>query len=366
MADGYARATGKPGVVLVTSGPGATNTVTGILTAQMDSVPMIVLTGQTITPALGKDAFQEADVYGITAPIVKHSYLVKDPNEIPRVVEESFHITSTGRPGPVLIDLPKDVTSAPCSAALESPEMDLPGYTYIMEPKQKDIKLALQALAKSQKPLLLAGHGAMIANAELELLQFAETLNAPVVNTLLGKGVFPENHTLSLGMLGMHGTAYANKAISECDLIFSIGSRWDDRITPANIERFCPNATKIHLDIDKAEINKIVNPDVSIVGDAKIALAMLNKDAKKLKTDAWIKTLNSYKKRYPLKYKIHGGLKAQHVLDVAYQLTEGNAIVTTDVGQHQMGPRNFTRTTAPTHGSVPAVRVQWGMGFPPP
>ncbi|MDC0036663.1 thiamine pyrophosphate-binding protein, partial [bacterium] len=249
MADGYARATGKPGVVLVTSGPGATNTVTGLLTAQMDSIPMIVLTGQQITPVLGKDAFQEADVFGITAPVVKHSYLVKDPNDVPRVVTESFHIATTGRPGPVLIDLPKDVTSAPCKTATENVAMDLPGFHEIPKPTEASIKALAEMIKGSKRPLLLVGHGVIISKAHKVVQQLAETLGAPVTSTLLGMGGFPETHDLSVGMLGMHGTAYANKAVAGCDLIFSIGSRWDDRITPANIEKFCPNAKKCHIDI---------------------------------------------------------------------------------------------------------------------
>ena len=222
MADGYARVTGKPGVVLVTSGPGATNTVTGILTSQMDSVPLIVLTGQTITPALGKDAFQEADVFGITTPIVKHSYLIKETEDIPRVVKESFHIANTGRPGPVLIDLPKDVTSADFKGDLENPTMDLPGYKFPTYGDKEKIKRMAQLLRLSKKPLILAGHGVVISKASEQLKALAEKLNAPVTSTLLGKGAFPESHPLSVGFLGMHGTAYANKSVTECDLIFSI------------------------------------------------------------------------------------------------------------------------------------------------
>ncbi|MGE4169989.1 MAG: biosynthetic-type acetolactate synthase large subunit [Candidatus Margulisiibacteriota bacterium] len=364
IADGYARASGKPGVVLVTSGPGATNTVTGIITAQMDSIPMVVLCGQTITPALGKDAFQEADVFGITAPIVKHSYLVKDPNDIPRVVEEAFHIASSGRPGPVVIDLPKDITSAPCTASLVDVKMDLPGYTFPEQGNKKDI-LKLAALLKgSKKPLILAGHGVLIANAEAELMTLAEKLQAPVVNTLLGKGGFPENHKLALGMLGMHGTAYANKAVSNCDLIFSIGSRWDDRITPAKIERFCPNAKKLHIDIDPAEINKIVVPDASVVGDAKVVLQELLPLVEKLDTKEWLKEIEQNKKRYPLSYKIHGGLKAQHVLDELYKLTKGEAIITTDVGQHQMWAAQFCKTHEPNTWITSGGAGTMGYGFP--
>ena len=364
IADGYARATGKPGVVLVTSGPGATNTVTGIITAIMDSVPMIVLCGQTITSALGKDAFQEADVFGITAPIVKHSYLVKNPNDIPRIVEESFHICNTGRPGPVVIDLPKDITSAPCSASVTDNKMDLPGYSYPTAGHKRDIQKLASLLKTARRPLLLIGHGAEISGADAEVRKLAETLKAPVVNTLLGKGVFPENHPLSLGMLGMHGTAYANKALTRCDLIFSIGSRWDDRITPGKIERFCPNAVKLHIDIDPAEINKVVVPDASVVGDAKLILQELLPLIEPLNTKEWIKEVDQYKRKFPLNYKKSGGLKAQHVIDELYKLTKGNAIVTTDVGQHQMWAAQFFKTHKPRTWISSGGAGTMGYGFP--
>ena len=364
MADGYARATGRPGVVLVTSGPGATNTVTGLLTAQMDSVPMIVLTGQTISPALGKDAFQEADVFGITAPVVKHSYLVKDPNDIPRIVEESFFISTSGRPGPVLIDLPKDITSAECTAPLDDVKMDLPGYSFPQKGDPDDLKAMAAAIKGARKPLLLIGHGAAIGRAEKEVRKLAETLRAPVVSTLLGMGVFPESHPLSLGFLGMHGTAYANMAVRECDLIFSIGSRWDDRITPAKIEQFCPNAKKLHIDIDRAEMNKILVPDASVVGDAKLVLQELLPLISPLDSDEWLEWCSKNKSKYPLTYKIHGGLKAQHVLDELNAVTKGKAIVSTDVGQHQMWCAQFYQFDRQDNWLSSGGAGTMGFGFP--
>lgn len=363
MADGYARATGKPGVVLVTSGPGATNTITGIMTAHMDSVPMVVLTGQQIRPMLGKDAFQEADVFGITMPVVKHSYLVRETNDIPRVIKEAFHITNTGRPGPVLIDLPKDVTQGPFTGDLD-PEMDLPGYTIKDDELDEDrIMEIAQALSRAKRPVLLAGHGAMISRAGPALMEMAEKLNAPVVTTLLGKGVFPEEHPLSLGWMGMHGTAYANKAVVECDLILSIGSRFDDRII-GQAPAFCKDALRIHIDIDPAEINKMIKVHLAYVGDARTVLEGLNKHIRRADTDAWIERVTDYKKRFPLKYKKQGGLKMQHVMDALYELTGGNAVVATDVGQHQMWAAQFYKSREPWNFLSSGGAGTMGFGFP--
>jgi acetolactate synthase-1/2/3 large subunit len=364
MADGYARSTGKPGVVLVTSGPGATNTVTGMLTALMDSVPMIVLTGQTITPMLGKDAFQEADVTGITYPVVKHSYLVKNPNDIPRIAREAFHLATTGRPGPVLIDLPKDVTSAPCTADfVEASELDLPGYNPPGKAEPAALKKAAALLAKAKKPVLYVGHGAVISNAGPAVLALAEKLQAPIVNTLLGKGAVPEDHPLHQGMLGMHGTAYANKAVMNCDCIVAIGARWDDRIT-GKLSEFCVGATKIHIDVDAAEFNKIVRPDAAIAADARLAVEDLIPLVTRCDSEDWLREVAAWRKQYPLKYTKKGGLKAQYVLDRLDKLGGRDCILTTDVGQHQMWAAQFCLTTKNRHWLSSGGAGTMGFGFP--
>lgn len=334
MADGYARATGKPAVVLVTSGPGATNTITGILTAQMDSIPMIVITGQQTTWNLGMDAFQEADVSGISYPVVKHSYLVKDARDLPRIMKEAFYICQTGRPGPVLIDVPKDVSSATIETDYTE-TFDLPGYSVPGEAPSGSVERAARLLERARRPVLLVGHGAVISGAEKAIAYLAEKLQIPVVNTLLGKGGFPESHPLSLGMLGMHGTAYANRAVEHCDLIMSIGSRWDDRIV-GDVDRFCPNAEKIHIDIDTAEFEKVLPMDLAIEGDAALVVEQIASIAEAGDTADWLARVEMWRREYPLRFKKSGKLKAEHVLDELYRQTEGQAYVTTDVGQHQM------------------------------
>lgn len=364
MADGYARATGKPGVVLVTSGPGATNTITGIITAQMDSVPIIILTGQQITSMLGKDAFQETDIFGATIPIVKHSYLVKDRQVIPRVIIEAFKISTTGRPGPVLVDLPKDITAGEFDESHYTDEIDLPGYSLKdLEVPIENVREMANLINQSRKPLILVGHGAIISGASREVKELAEKIKAPVTTTLLGKGAFPETHSLSVGMLGMHGTAYANKCLLECDLVINIGSRFDDRIC-GDSNHFCPQSKIIHIDIDQAEISKIIQPDFYIVGDAKKVVRELNKFIKPINTQTWLYSINRNKKKFPLTYKKKGGLRAQHVIKTLYEVTKGKAIISTDVGQHQMWSAQFYKIDEPDKWLSSGGAGTMGFGFP--
>jgi acetolactate synthase-1/2/3 large subunit len=362
MADGYARSSGKAGVVLVTSGPGATNTVTGLLTALMDSAPIVVICGQTISPMLGKDAFQEADVTGITYPVVKHSYLVKNAEEIPRIMREAFHLALSGRPGPVLVDVPKDIGQGPCLAPFTD-ELDLPGYVVPSRGDPDLIAEAARLLAEAKRPLLYVGHGAVISEAGKALTTLAEKLRAPVVTTLLGKGAVDENHPLHLGMMGMHGTAYANKAVAGCDLIMSVGGRWDDRIT-GRLSDFCTNAVKIHVDIDAAEFDKIVKADVAILGDARLVIEDLIPEVEMGDTAEWLADCERWRRRFPLKYPKQGGLRAQHVLDRLNAITGGEAIVTTDVGQHQMWAAQFCRARNGREWISSGGAGTMGFGFP--
>ncbi len=364
MADGYARATGKPGVVLVTSGPGATNAITGLLTAHMDSVPMIVLCGQQIVPLLGSDAFQEADVTGLTYPVVKHSYLVKDPTTIPRIAKEAFYIATTGRPGPVLIDLPKDITQGECDAPfVDEEDLELPGYAIPGRAEPTAIEDAAAHLKAAKRPVLYVGNGAVISGAGKSIMSLAEKLRVPIVNTLLGKGATDETHPLHLGMLGMHGTAYANMAVSHCDLIMSIGARWDDRIT-GKLDEFCVDAVKIHVDIDAAENNKILKPDIFIEGDARLAIEDLLPLVEAADTKEWLDQCAAWRKQFPLRYPKQGGLRAQHVLDRLHHTTQGHAVLATDVGQHQMWAAQFLLSTNNRHWLSSGGAGTMGYGLP--
>lgn len=344
-AEGYAKASGKAGVVLVTSGPGATNTVTGIADAYMDSIPIVIFTGQVALQMIGNDAFQEADIVGITRPITKHNFLVKDIRDLTRTIREAFFIATTGRPGPVLVDLPKDVMAQ--KALFEYPKtVELRGYQPTVEGNTKQIKKAAEVISKAKRPVLYVGGGVINSNAARELRVFAEKLRCPVTTTLHGLGAFPEGNVLSMGMLGMHGTWYSNVAVSYCDVLIAVGARFDDRVT-GKVEAFAAEAKKIHIDIDPAAISKNVPVDVPIVGDVKNVLNALTQLVEPLDTADWLTTIAQWKAEHPLRYKHDDALRAQHVFQVLGDLTGGDAVVVTDVGQHQMWAAQFYRWKHP-------------------
>ena len=361
-ADGYARATGKVGVCLATSGPGATNLTTGIANAQMDSIPMVAITGQVKTQVIGNDAFQEADVTGITRPITKHNYLVKDINTLAVTIKEAFYIASTGRPGPVVIDIPSDIQMQ--EAKFIYPEkVDIRSYrpTYFGHPGQ--IKKAVKLIAKSKRPIIYAGGGIILSGAHKELKELAEKIQAPVTTTLLGLGGFSQDSPLSLGMLGMHGTAYANHAIMESDLIIAVGARFDDRVT-GRIDAFAPHAKVIHIDIDPSSISKNVRVDIPIVGDAKNVLAELCEIVKAPDTTEWLKQVDIWKKKHPLSYKDEGKLKPQYIIEEIYSVTKGEAIICTEVGQNQMWAAQWYKYTQPRTFISSGGLGTMGYGFP--
>jgi acetolactate synthase-1/2/3 large subunit len=345
-ADGYARATGKVGVCLVTSGPGACNTVTGLATANMDSVPIVVITGQVPTPMIGNDAFQEADIVGITRPVTKHNFLLRDAKDIARVMKEAFHIASTGRPGPVLIDLPKDVATG--EAEFDYPSTaDIRGYKPVVEGNMKQIKRAAELINLSRRAVIYAGGGVILSNAASELLQLAHKTKIPVITSMLGLGGFPADDKLFLGMPGMHGTRYANYALSECDLIVAVGTRFDDRVT-GNIKEFAVHAQVIHIDIDPTAISKSVRVHIPIVGDAAKVLAKLVPLVKRTENKDWLKQVDEWKKKYPLTYKNTGSeIKPQYVVQQICEATRGKAIITTEVGQNQMWAAQYYKFNSP-------------------
>ncbi len=347
-AEGYAKATGRPGVVLVTSGPGATNTVTGIADAYMDSIPLVVFTGQVPLRLIGNDAFQEADIVGITRPVTKHNYLVRDVTELARTIKEAFYIATSGRPGPVLVDLPKDVMAQ--KAVFEYPErVSLRSYTPTVEGHGKQIVKAAELINKAKRPVLYVGGGTILSNAAAELTELARKLNCPVTTTLHGMGAFPETDPLSLGMLGMHGTWYSNTAVNYCDVLIAVGARFDDRVT-GNVEKFAPEASIVHIDVDPAAISKNVAVDVPIVGDVRSILPELTSRVNRLPTEDWLATIDQWKREHPLRYSAGEQIRAQYVIQKLGELTGGNAVVVTDVGQHQMWAAQFFTWVAPrTH-----------------
>lgn len=368
-ADGYARASGKCGVCLATSGPGATNLVTGIMTAHMDSIPLLAITGQVASHLLGKDAFQESDIIGITMPVTKNNYLVQDIRDIARTVKEAYYLATTGRPGPVLVDITRDAQLAEISyeefEAIFNEPISLEGYDPNYIGHKKQIKKAIEIVKAAKRPLIIAGHGVLLSGATEELYKLATTCQIPVTNTLLGLGSFPGEHQLSLGMLGMHGTVYANYATNEADVILALGIRFDDRIAGVPKE-FCPQATIVHVDIDPAEIEKNKLIDVPIVGDLKHVLNEMNHELTPQTHEDWLERIREWREEYPIRVRPHEGesLLPQKVIQEIDNIVKGNAIVVTDVGQHQMWASQFITYSKPNTIITSGGAGTMGFGLP--
>ena len=366
-ADGYARTSGKPGVVLVTSGPGITNAVTGIATANMDSIPMVVISGQVPSPLIGNDAFQEVDAVGITRSCVKHNFLIKDISEVVSTVKKAFHIATTGRPGPVVIDIPKDVTINQMELEEYPESVKMRSYKPTIKASNRQIKKAAELIANSKRPVLYSGGGSVIGNASKELREFTRLLGFPITQTLMGLGAYPGTDELSIGMLGMHGTYEANMAMHGSDCVVAIGARFDDRIT-ANLEKFCPSAKFIHIDIDPSQISKNVAADIPIVGQVKQVLQALNEeleDAKLADITKWWAQINTWREVDSLAYKKKSGvIKPQTVIETLYEITKGEAIVTSDVGQHQMWAAQYYLFDEPRRWINSGGLGTMGFGLP--
>lgn len=362
MADGYARVTGRPGVVIATSGPGATNLVTGIANAHMDSIPMVAITGQVKTHLIGNDAFQEVDFTGITRSISKHNYLVKNPEELPHIIREAFHIATTGRPGPVVIDLPVNVATADIKTPVQN-EVDLPGYRPMLQGNPKQLEKAAELINAAERPVLYIGGGIIASGACEEIRKFAEKGGIPVTSTLMGLGAFPADHPLALNMLGMHGTVYANYAVTHSDVLIAVGSRFDDRVT-GKIEAFAPGAKIVHIDIDPTSVSKNIMVDIPVVGDAKTVLAGMLPMLKKAGHKPWLEQIAAWKKEFPLRFE-SSGLKPQYVIHKLWELTKNRkTIIATEVGQHQMWTALFYNFTQPRTLVTSGGLGTMGFGLP--